>query len=125
MAGSDLSGGQIGFRRITDPLQLPVGTTASQFPIPDGYIPSDANAFLIINPNNFWVRLRGSGQYGVGTFNPVVGTDGQGTGWLFQPGFFGVFTTQFPNFLSTISVPKQGLPAGNGFMEISWGMGVW
>ena len=125
MAGSDLSGGQIGFRRITDPLQVPVSSSAGQFLIPEGYIPTDANAFLIVNPNLFWMRLRGSGQYGQGEYAPVTGTDGQGTGWLFPPGFVGVFTTQFPRFLSTMSVSKQGIAAGSGFMEIAWGMGVW
>jgi hypothetical protein len=125
------SEGQIPFRRMTDPLQVPVGPQAAQFVMPANYIPLGANAFLIVNPNLFWMRLKGSGVAApnvdpIGDYAPVVGTpDGAGTGWLFQPGFFGVFTSQFPRYLSTIAVPKQGVAAGNGFMEISWGMGGW
>jgi hypothetical protein len=124
------SEGQIPYRRMTDPLQVPVGPSVTRFEVPAGYVPTGANAFLVINPNLSWMRLKGSGvaypeREPVGEYVPVVGTDGQGTGWLFQPGFFGVFTSQFPRYLSTIAVAKQGVPATNGFMEISWGMGSW
>jgi hypothetical protein len=47
------------FRRMTDPLQLPVSTEAQRFDVPAGFIPPDAESFWVANPNNFWVRLVG------------------------------------------------------------------
>lgn len=116
------------FRRATDPLQLPVATTATKFDVPTGYFTQGgpgfgATSFWVCNANNFWVRLRGSGIMtdagGTYLYIPVTAT----TGWLFPPGYVGAFSTQYPMWMSTISVSRQGIPAGDGTLEISYGGG--
>ena len=117
------------FRRVTDPLQIPVGPVAQRFDIPRGFIPSDAESFWVVNSNPFWVRLRGSGTNSIngtlmsGVYADVIGTEGLGTGWHWPPGFIGVFGTQFPRYVSTISPSAQGLTAGSGYIELAWGVG--
>lgn len=115
----------IPFRRLTDPLWVPVGPTAQRFDIPEGFIPKEANAFWIVNANLFWIRLKGSGdaRNGSGSYIAVEDSPTANSGWLWKPGYSDVFTTQFPMFLSTISVSRQGISAGTGFMEIAWGIG--
>lgn len=113
------------FRRITDPLLLSVATTATQFNLPAGYFEPGgpafgAMSFWVVNANNFWVRLRGSGFNGSGSYVAVTDT----TGWLFPPGYIGSFSTQYPLFMSTLSVDRQGIPAGTGTLEISYGGGT-
>jgi hypothetical protein len=106
------------FRRLTEPLILPVSSTASQFQVPANYIPTGASSFWVVNPNNFWVRLKGfTAAEGA---NSVTAT----TGWLFSPGFTGAFSTQYPAWLSVMSVNYQGLTAGTGTLEISYGGGI-
>lgn len=117
------------FKRQTDPIQVPVSPTPSKFVMPPRFIPAQSESFWVVNPNSFWVRLKGSGSNFQGSgmsgeYAEVVGTDGEGTGWLFPPGFVGVFATQWPRFLSTVSVTKQGLQAGDGFLELAWGIGL-
>ncbi len=118
------------FRRLTDPLQIPVGPDPQRFDIPGGFIPQDAETFWIANPNPFWIRLRGSGSNRVnngpmsGDYVAVIGDAGQGTGWHLPPGFVGVFATQNPRYVSTVSTGAQGLTAGSGFIELAWGVGL-
>ena len=104
------------FRRSTDPYMLPVGTTAQRFDVPADLKAAGYMSFCVVNPNNFWVRMRGS----TGSYIPVT----DDTGWLFPPGFFGVFSTQYPEFMSAMSVTKQGIPAGTGILEVSYGGGA-
>jgi hypothetical protein len=116
-----MSDNSFAFRRMTDPLLLPIATTATKFDVPDGYFRgagpgAGAQSFWVCNANNFWVRLKGS----TGTYVAVTDT----TGWLFPPGFVGAFSTQFPQFMSTMAVTRQGLTAGTGTLEISYGGGV-
>lgn len=113
------SSNQIPFRRITNPLTVPVSPTASRFDVPDGFLPNGTNAFYVVNPNKFWVRLKGSVTPG-SPYSPIV----DGEGWLWGPGFHGVFTTQFPVWFSVISVTRQDLAAGTGTVELSYGMGA-
>jgi hypothetical protein len=118
------------FRRLTDPLQIPVGPSPQRFDIPGGFIPQEAEAFWIVNPNAFWIRLRGSGANRInnggmsGEYVEVIGDQANGTGWHLPPGFVGVFATQNPRFVSTISTTAQGLSAGSGYVELAFGVGL-
>ncbi len=92
--------------------------TAQKCDVPAGFIPADANAFYVVNPNQCWVRLTGSR----GTYAAVT----EETGWLLPPGFAGVFGTQKPEFMSTLAVERPGFPlAGLTYapLEIRYGMG--
>lgn len=105
------------FRRSTDPYMVPAGASASKFDVPDDLKSSGYMSFCVVNPNPFWVRLRGS----TGTYVAVTDT----TGWLFPPGFFGIFSTQYPEFMSAMGVVRQGLPVtAGGFLEVSYGGGA-
>lgn len=104
------------FRRLTEPLVIPVSPTSSQFQVPAGFIPPGTNSFWIVNPNNFWVRLKG--------FQGSAGNVTATTGWLFSPGFTGAFSTQYPEWMSVMSVTYQGLTAGTGTLELSYGGGI-
>lgn len=108
--------GIIPYRRQTDPLILPVSTTSTRTAVPNGYIPVDATSFRVTNPNAFWVRLKGSNDATTASSITVSATEG----WLFPPGFSGTFTTQFPTYMATLAV---GAGAGNGTLEISYGIG--
>lgn len=108
------------FRRFSDPLMVPCAPTATQFVVPDGFFTQDAqwNAFYVVNRNAFWVRLRGTTA---GPFQPVTET----TGWLFPPGFAGVFSTQYPRFMSAMAISVPGYPpAGEGIVELAYGIGA-
>ena len=116
-----MSDNSFNFKRLTDPLLLPVGVTAQKFDVPTGFFdPSGpaagAMSFWVCNANNFWVRLKGSN----GTYTAVTDT----TGWLFPPGYIGSFSTQFPQFMSTLAVTRQGVKAGTGTLELSYGGGT-
>lgn len=104
------------FRRSTDPYQLAVDVSAQKFDVPMDIKAGGYTSFLVVNANPFWVRLRGSN----GSYVAVTET----TGWLFPPGFFGTFSTQYPEFMSAMSVARQGIPAGTGILEISYGGGA-
>lgn len=104
------------FRRVTDPFVLNVAPTAQRFDVPMDLKSAGYTSFYVVNPNSFWVRLRGS----QGSYVAITET----TGWLFPPGFAGVFSTQYPEFMSAMSVTRQGLPAGTGTLEVSYGGGA-
>lgn len=114
------------FRRFTEPIICPVDVTAQKTILPANFFTTapglNSQSFYIVNPNNFWIRLKGSGNAltGTGDYVAVTAT----TGWLFGPGFIGVFSSQFPLYLSFLSVTFQGLPAGIGVAEISYGGGA-
>lgn len=109
----------IPYRRLTDPLMLPVGTSSTTTQVPAGFIPADATSFRVTNPNSFWVRLRGTNSQQ--SVNPSALTISATQGWLFPPGFSGTFTSQFPEYMATIAV-RDG--AGTGTLEISYGIGA-
>lgn len=109
------------FRRLTEPLLLPVGPESQTTAVPSGFIPQGAKSFLVVNRNPFWVRLRGANA--ATSSNPAGLVVTPDTGWLFPPGFWGVFSTQQPEFMATISVPFMGIPAGTGTLEVSYGGG--
>lgn len=117
------------FRRQADPLILPVSSSAQQYTVPANYFSTGgpglgATSFMVVNPNNFWVRLKGSGDNRPGVTNTASYTAVTATtGWLFPPGYVGVFATQFPVWMSTMSVDYQGLGTGSGTLEIYYGGG--
>lgn len=120
-----MSENSFNFRRLTDPLLLNVTTSATQYTVPVGYfdvggLGNGAMSFWVCNANNFWVRLKGSGFNGAGSYVAVTDT----TGWLFPPGYIGSFSTQYPTYMSTLAVDRQGIPAGTGTLEISYGGGT-
>lgn len=103
------------FRRMTDPIVLPVGTSSQTTQVPDGFIPKGATSFRAVNPNNFYVRLKG--------FDATGAAIGPVEGWLFPPNYVGDHTTQYPVAMSTIAYSAPGLPAGTGTLEVSYGGG--
>lgn len=112
------SSSPIPYRRLTDPLSLPYGTNSQRFVVPAGYIPAEATTFRVTNSGASWVRLKGAQGSAAST---LAIQDGEG--WLYPPGFSGIFTTQYPEAMATISVAKGGVAAGSGILEISYGMG--
>jgi hypothetical protein len=93
------------FRRMTRALLVPVVNTptpGTALKVPDGFIKPSYNAFAVFNPNTCAVGLRGTsrptGQ--VSPISPLIVYDGGGVDWEFTPGFFGVFSTQDPFFMS-------------------------
>lgn len=111
-------GGVIPYRRLTQPLMLDVAPTSGRTAVPAGFIPPEATSFRVTNPNAFAVRLRGA--KGSGADGLTITTS---QGWLFPPGFSGTFTTEFPEFMATISQAWMGTVAGSGILEISYGIG--
>lgn len=90
------------FRRMTQAMLVPVGNgSASSFEVPSGVIKPDFNAFLIFNPNRVCAELRGTSVPQSGPA-PTSATPASGTGidWLFPPGHWAVYTTQYPLFMS-------------------------
>lgn len=110
--------GTFAFRRMTDPLMLPVGSDPLRFDVPDGFFDEggpgyQSTTFMVINPNLCYVRLRGTS--GNGPHVPVTAS----TGWLFPPGFVGCFSTQKPRSMSTLAVPMPGFPLPNQFAPLN------
>lgn len=112
------STGVIPYRRLTDPLALSYGPASQRTVVPAGYIPAEATSFQVYNRGNAPVRLKGA--RGAAASNLTI-KDGEG--WLFPPGFRGTFTTQYPEAMATISVEANGVAAGSGILEISYGVG--
>lgn len=110
---------QIPYRRLTNPIMLPYGTTAQKTIVPQGFIPPEATSFRATNRGTFPVRLKGT----VNSSDVANLEVKEGEGWLFPPGHSEVFTTQFPEAMSTLSVAAFGLQAGSGVLEISYGIG--
>lgn len=113
------------FRRLTNPLILTIAPTAQRFDVPAGFFQRGGPAygvtsFLLVNPQNMWIRLIGSTDQNDGGYVAVTDT----TGWLFPPNFWGVMTTQYPQYMSVMSIARSGLTAGSGTVEVSYGAGV-
>ncbi len=125
------------FRRRTDPFLIPATNVASQVQIGTPLIGTKGlTSFLMVNSYPIWVRLKGSGVVKLttgqmtGSFEPVQ----EGQGWLIPPApFFGVFTTQYPVWVSCLAVARPNFPifAQNGVtllypdaaIELSYGGG--
>jgi hypothetical protein len=121
-----LAGISMPFRKlIRDPFLCPVGLAAATTPIDRVAITDKScTSFQVVNANPFWVRLRG-----------CTGPDDnirEGEGWLWPPGFVGVYSTQYPDFVSSIAVARPRFPitdASGAFLypgarlELSYGIG--
>lgn len=104
----------VAFRRMTRalPVQVANSTTAQNATtVPDGFILPSYNAFAVFNPNTCCVGLRGTSRP---TGQPVPTTPllalPDGLDWLLPPGFWGVFSTQYPFFMSAIALPMPIAP---------------
>lgn len=104
----------IAFRRMTRALPVtvvntPTAQTAVQ--VPDGFILPSYNAFAVFNPNVCSVGLRGTSRP-TGAPAPTTPLIAQADGldWVFPPGFWGVFSTQYPFFMSAIALSMPIAP---------------
>jgi hypothetical protein len=116
--------GTYAFRRMTDPLLVPVGLTATEFEVPAGFFEEGgpgfgSTSFYVVNRNPCFVRLRGTSKSHK-MFQAVTAA----TGWCFSPGNHGPFSTQYPVKMSAMFAP--GLPAPAEFqpLEVSYGGGA-
>lgn len=113
------------FRKIVrDPFLCMVGVEPVLTAIDrDGLIAKRVTSFHVVNPNPFYCRLRGSSGEG----DEIA----EGEGWLWPPGFVGVYSTQYPAFVSCIAVERPGFPLrdddGNLMpmhpLELAYGIG--
>lgn len=111
-----MSEGVFPFRRMTQALLVPVGVaTASAYTVPEGMIKADYTAFLVFNPNNCCVELRGTSMpVPVGPApSQAVLASGDGIDWLFPPGHYSVYTTQYPMFMSAKAFDTQAFPVAS------------
>ncbi len=104
----------VAFRRMTRALPVTVVNTptpSNAVKVPDGFILPSYNAFAVFNPNVCAVGLRGTSRP---TGNPVPTTpllaQADGLDWVFPPGFWGVFSTQYPFFMSAIALSMPIAP---------------
>lgn len=102
------------FKRMTRAVPVAVvnaPTTGSATKVPDNLILPSYNAFAVFNPNVCCVGLRGTSRP---TGQPVPTTpllaQADGLDWLFTPGFWGVFSTQYPFFMSAIALSMPIAP---------------
>jgi len=121
----------VAFRRMTRALAVPVvsaPTAQNATQVPAGFILQSYNAFAVFNPNICTVGLRGTSRP---TGQPVptapILAQADGLDWLFPPGFWGVFSTQFPFFMSAIALPMPiapDVPADNALVPLRLWYGV-
>lgn len=92
------------FRRNTavSPFMIPATDQPSKVAI--GPLPDGITSFGMVNTYPVHIRLVGTPADG--EFNPAA----EGVGWIVPPGHFGVYTTQFPKWVSAIAVDRPGFP---------------
>lgn len=93
------------FRRnlSVSPIMVPATDEASFVAL--GRLPQGVTSFGVINSYPVYIRLLGTPM---GQAQPSRANDGDG--WLFPPGHFGIYATQFPKGLSCIAVERPGFP---------------
>lgn len=116
------SANTVPFKRMTDPLILPVSNSAQKFTVPAGFFTTGPGKgtvqFAVVNTYPFAVRLLGS----TGTYMAADATKG----WVFPPGYWGVLTTQYPEFMSTLGMNTTLWPyveGAVGSFELIYGVG--
>lgn len=116
----------IPFRRMSEALQLAVGPTSQPTMVPPERLNDPAtgqplNSFMVVNPNQVWVRFRGFSNQADCQNIGVTPT----TGWLVPPGFVGVFSTQRPACGATmaVSMPGYEIKTTTTFAPIEWHYG--
>lgn len=82
---------------------VPAKDTASYKEI--GVLPDGVTSFGAINSYPVYIRLLGTPMSAT---QPNLAKEGDG--WLFPPGHFGIYSTQFPKGLSAIAVARPGFP---------------
>lgn len=114
------------FRRVSEPVRVMIGPNPQSTMIPPEQLRDPANglllsSFLVVNPNNVWVRVKGFTN--ADDCNKVGVTPT--TGWLWPPGFVAVFSTQFPVCASAMAVSMPGFPitANTTFVPVEWSYG--
>jgi hypothetical protein len=122
----------VAFRRMTRALPVAVFNTPTAqnvTTVPDGFILPSYNAFGVFNPNTCCVGLRGTSRP-TGQAIPTIPLLAQSDGldWLLPPGFWGVFSTQYPFFMSAIALSMPiapDVPADAGLVPLRlwYGMG--
>lgn len=122
----------IAFRRMTRAIAVAVvniPSEANATTVPAGFIQPSYNAFGVFNPNTCCVGLRGTSRP-TGQPDPtkplLAQTDG--LDWLLPPGFWGVFSTQYPFFMSAIALSMPiapDVPADSALVPLRlwYGMG--
>jgi hypothetical protein len=116
----------IPFRRMTEPVQVNIGPTPQMTMVPPTSLKDPMNglplsSFYVVNPNQVWVRVKG--------FNNATDCQNIGvtptTGWLWPPGFVGVFSTQFPVCASAMAVSMPGYPITQSttYAPLEWSYG--
>lgn len=113
------------FRRASNPMMVPATDVPSQYSVTG--IPPGATTFCAVNSYPIWIRLKGTAD---GT--PFSACH-DGEGWLFPPGHFGVYATQYPRWMSAVAVDRPGFPIKdpngallypNAALEVSYGSGA-
>lgn len=122
--------GTFPFRRISEPVMVAIGPAAQMTAVPASTLTNPntglpLTTFHVANPNKVWVRLKG---YSAASdcSNPNTGVTPT-TGWLWPPGYVGVYSTQFPMCVSAMAVPEPGYPLDSSVtyapLELSYGTG--
>ncbi|KQM18383.1 hypothetical protein [Novosphingobium sp. Leaf2] len=93
------------FRRnlAVSPIMVPAIDTASYVLL--GALPNGVTSFGVVNSYPIWIRLLGTPM---GATEPAKANEHDG--WLFPPGHFGIYSTQFPMGLSCIAVTRPNFP---------------
>jgi hypothetical protein len=114
------------FRRMSEPVMVAIGPTPQMTMIPQGSLKDPVNglplsSFYVVNPNNVYVRVKGFNTTAECSSVAVTET----TGWLWPPGFVGVFSTQFPLCASAMAVSKPGYPitSSTTYAPLEWSYG--
>lgn len=92
------------FRRNTavSPIMIPATDEPSQMAV--GPLPSGVTSFGVVNAFPVYMRLVGSSE--ASGFVPAE----DWMGWCIPPGHFGIYSTQFPKWVSCLAVARPGYP---------------
>lgn len=99
-----LAGITLPYRQIIrDPFLCALSADGENTPIDrDTITARKCTSFMVVNSNLCWARFRGAA-----TADDVIA---EGEGRLIPPGFAGVFSTQYPLFISCRAVVRPGFP---------------
>ena len=93
------------FRRNLSVSPIPVPATDEASYVEIGRLPEGVTSFGAVNSYPIYIRLLGTAM---GDATPNMASEGNG--WLFPPGHFGIYSTQFPKGVSAIAVDRPGFP---------------
>lgn len=115
------------FRRnpLVSPIMIPATDVASQVEV--GPLPEGVTSFGMVSSFPIWIRLLGSSE--TSGFRAAQEWDG----WLVPPYHFGIYSTQYPKWVSCIAVDRPNFPIRNADggllypeakLELFYGSGV-